>query len=96
MRLRLRFEVDAGVMQSKGEALLELKFSVKRGHASVKVSDIQISSDSSVLDVGSRVLSLPLRQLLARQLGEALNQIILDLPQQEPRLKKIDLIEIQD
>ncbi len=96
MRLHLRFELDASVVQPKGEATIDLSFSAKQGRAVVKVQNIQINSGSSVLDVGSRVLSGPLRVLLAKQLSEAINQAITDLPQQEPLLKKVEILEIED
>ncbi len=96
MRLTLRFELDAGVVKPKGEALLDLKFSAQQGQAVVEVQNLTIKSSSSMLDMGSRLLSRPLRQVLAQELSEAINQAIYDLPHQEPRLKKIEIVDIQD
>ena len=44
----------------------------------------------------SRLLSGPLRQVLAQELSAAINQAIYDLPRQEPRLKQIEIVAIQD
>ncbi len=96
MRLSLRFELDAGFVQAKGEALLDLTFSAQQGQAVVEVRNLTINSSSSVFDVGSRLLSRPLRQVLAQELSEAINTAIYDLPRQEPRIKKIEIVNIQD
>ncbi len=96
MRLSLRFELDAGLVQPKGEALIDLAFSAREGQAIVEVQNLTINSNSSVFDVGSRLLSKPLRQVLAQELSEAINTAIYDLPRQEPRIKKIEIVNIQD
>ncbi len=95
MQLRLGFELDASVARSKGEAIIDLDFSAARGKAVVKVRHIQIDSSSLVLDVGSRVLSQPLRLILAQEVSQALNEAIADLPNQVPALKKVEIISIQ-
>ncbi len=95
MQLRLGFELDASVAHSKGEAIIDLDFSAARGKAVVKVRHIQIDSSNLVLDVGSRVLSQPLRLILAQEVSQALNEAIADLPNQVPALKKVEIISIQ-
>ena len=60
------------------------------------VRNIAIESSSLVLDVTSRLLSLPLRELLALELSRALNEVISDLPNQVPTLKKVEIIDIQN
>ncbi len=96
MRLHLEFDLDTSVVQSQGDAIIELSFSAKQGRVIVQVHDIEINSSSSVLNMGSRVLSKPLRDLLAQQLSEAINQAILDLPQQIADLKRVEIIDVQD
>ncbi len=95
MQLRLGFELDASVARSTGEAIIDLDFSADKGKAVVKVRHIQIDSSSLVLDVGSRVLSQPLRLILAQEVSQALNEAIADLPNQVPALKKVEIISIQ-
>jgi len=96
MRLTLRFELDAGLVQPKGEATVDLKFSTREGQAVVEVQNLTINSSSSMFDVGSRLLSGPLRQVLAQELSAAINQAIYDLPRREPRLKKIEIVNVED
>ncbi|HSD83734.1 MAG TPA: hypothetical protein VLG46_07740 [Anaerolineae bacterium] len=96
MQLRLGFEIDASVTQPIGEAIIDLDFSTDAGRISVKVRNIAIESSSLVLDVTSRLLSLPLRELLALELSRALNEVISDLPNQVPTLKKVEIIDIQN
>ncbi len=96
MQLRLGFELDASVARPTGEAVINLDFSATKGKAVVKVRHIQIDSNSLVLDVGSRMLSQPLRVILAQQLSQAINEAIADLPNQVPALKKVEIISIQN
>ena len=65
MQLRLGFELDASVAHSRGEAVIDLDFSAVNGQAVVKVTNIKIDSTNVVLDVASRMLSQPLRDMLA-------------------------------
>jgi len=96
MQLRLGFEFDASLTALNGEAVIDLDFSADAGQVSVKVRNIAIESSSLVLGVTSRLLSLPLRELLALELSQALNEAISDLPNQIPTLKKVEIIDIQD
>ncbi len=96
MQLRLGFELEASVARPRGEAIIDLDFSAAHGKTVVKVRSIKIDSSSVVLDVGSRVLSQPLRVILAQQLSQAINQAVADLPNQIPVLRKVEIIDIQD
>ncbi len=96
MQLKLGFELDAGVAQPAGEATIVLDFSAAGGQAIVKVNDITIDSSNVMLDLGSRMLAQPLRDILAQQLSKALNEAVADLPQQVSRLKKVEIISIQN
>jgi hypothetical protein len=96
MQLRLGFELDASVARPTGEAIIDLDFSAAHGQAVVKVSNIKIDSSSVMLDVASRILSEPLRDMLAQQLSQALNQAITDLPNQVSALKKVEIMGIQN
>ena len=87
MQLRLGFELDASVARPKGEAIIDLDFSAANGRAIVTVRDIKIESSNVVLDVASRMLSQPLRDMLAQELSQAINQAIADLPNQVSVLK---------
>jgi hypothetical protein len=48
-----------------------------------------------VLEVTSRRLSLPPRELLALELNQTLHEAISDLPDQVSPLKKVEIIDIQ-
>ncbi len=96
MQLRLAFELDASVTRPKGEAIIDLDFSARQGQAVVKVRNIKIDSSNVVLDVASRMLSQPLRDLLAQELSQAINEAIADLPNQVAVLKKVEIIEIHN
>ena len=48
-----------------------------------------------VFDLASHALAKPLGIWLAEQLGQALNQAIADLPRQEERIKKVEIIDIR-
>lgn len=95
MQLRLGFELDTNVMRPKGEAVIELELSAVEGQATVKITNIKIDSSNVVLDLTSRMLSQPLREILAQELSLALNQAIADLPRKVSALKKVEIIEIQ-
>ena len=95
MRLRLKFELDASIVQPKGEAILDLDFAVAHGQAVVHVRDLKFNSDSTVFDLAGRALSQPLKVWLAQKLGDALNEAIADLPQQDEHIKKVEIIDIQ-
>ncbi len=96
MQLRLGFELDASVTRPKGEAVIDLDFSAVQGKAIVKVRNIKIDSSNVVLDVASRMLSQPLREMLAQELSQAVNQAIADLPNQVTVLKKVEIMAIQN
>jgi len=96
MQLRLGFELDASVTRPKGEAAIDLDLSAVNGKAVVNVRDIKIDSSNVVLDLTSRVLSQPLREMLAQELSRALNEAIAGLPNQVSALKKVEIIEIRN
>ena len=96
MQLKLGFELDASMTHSTGEAVIDLDFSAANGKAVVSVRNIKINSNSVMLDVGSRVLSQPLRTILAQQLSKAVNEAIADLPNQVSALKKVEIMGIQN
>lgn len=96
MQLRLGFELDASVAHPKGEAIIDFDFSAVNGQAVVKVRDIKIDSSNVVLDVASRMLSQPLREMLAQQLSQAINAAVADLPNQVSALKKVEIMDVQN
>jgi predicted component of type VI protein secretion system len=96
MQLKLGFELDASVARPTGEAVIDLDFSATNGQAVVTVSNIAIDSSNVVLDVASRMLAQPLREMLAQQLSQALNDAIADLPRQVSALKKVEIISVQN
>ena len=69
MQLRLGFELEASVAHPRGEAVIDLGFSAVNGQAVVKVTNINIDSTNVVLDVASRMLSQPLRDMLGQELS---------------------------
>ena len=91
MQLRLDFELNNTVIHSNGEAVIDLALSANHGQAAVKVTNVKINSDSAMLDVATRVLAPPLREILAKQISQALNQAIADLPNQVSVLKKVEI-----
>ena len=95
MQLRLGFELDASVAHSRGEAVIDLGFSAVNGQAVVKVTNINIDSTDVVLDVASRTLSQPLRDMLGQELSQAINQAIADLPNQVSVLKTVEIMDVQ-
>ncbi len=95
MQLRLGFELDASVAHSRGEAVIDLDFSAVNGQAVVKVTNINIDSTNVMLDVASRMLSQPLRDMLGQELSQAINQAIADLPNQVPVLKTVEIMDVQ-
>jgi hypothetical protein len=96
MQLRLGFELDASLTRSTGEAVIDLDFSAANGQAVVTVRNIKIDSSNVVLDVASRVLSQPLRDMLAQQLSQAVNQAIADLPNQVSALKTVEIMDVRN
>jgi hypothetical protein len=95
MQLRLGFELDASVAQPRGEAVIDLDFSAANGKAVVSVRSIKIDSSNVVLDLASRVLSQPLREMLAQELTQAINQAVADLPNQVSALKQVEITDIR-
>ena len=96
MQLRLGFELDASVTRPKGEAVIDLGFSAANGKAVVNVRNVTIDSSNVVLDLASRMLSQPLREMLAQELSQAINQAVADLPNQVSALKKVEIIDVRD
>jgi len=96
MQLRLGFELDASVARPKGEAVIDLDFSAANGQAVVTMRNIKIESNNFVLDMASRMLAQPLRDMLAQELSRAVNQTIADLPKQVATLQKVEIISIQN
>jgi hypothetical protein len=95
MRLHLGFELDASLVQPKGEAVIDLDISAVNGRAVVNVRDLKITSTSSIFDLAGHALAKPLETWLAGQLGQAINDAIADLPQQDEHIKKVEIIDIQ-
>ena len=95
MQLKLSFELDASMVRPRGEAVIDLDFSAANGKAVVSVSSVKIDSSNVMLDLASRILSQPLREMLAQELSQALNQAIADLPNQISVLKKVEIMDIQ-
>jgi hypothetical protein len=96
MQLRLEFELNAGVMRPRGEALIDLDLSAVNGQAVVTVRSIKIESTNVLFDVATRALSQPLREMLATELSEALNAAIADLPDKVSALEKVQLLDIRN
>ena len=96
MQLKLGFELDASVARPKGEATIDFDFSAANGQAVVTVRDIKIDSSNIVLDVASRMLAQPLREMLAQQLSQAINQAVADLPNQVSALKKVEIMDVRN
>jgi hypothetical protein len=96
VQLKLGFELDTGVARPRGEAIIDLDFSAVNGRAVVKVRNIKIDSSNVVLDVASRMLSQPLRDMLAQELSQAINEAIADLPNQVSVLKKVEIMDVQN
>ncbi len=96
MQLRLGFELDASVAHPTGEAVIDLDFSATDGKAVVSVRSIQIDSSNVVLALASRMLSQPLREMLAQELTQAINQAVADLPNQVSALKKVEIMEVRN
>jgi hypothetical protein len=95
MRLHLGFELDASVVQPKGDAVIDLDISAVNGQAVVTVHDLKFNSTSSIFDLAGRALAKPLGVWLAQQLSKALNEAIAGLPQQDERIKKVEIIDIR-
>jgi len=95
MQLRLGFELEASVAHPRGEAVIDLDFSAVNGQAVVKVTNINIDSTNVMLDVASRMLSQPLRDMLGQELSQAINQAIADLPNQVSVLKTVEIMDVQ-
>lgn len=95
MRLQLGFELDANVVRPKGEAVIDLDITAVNGRAVVNVHDLKITSTSSIFDLAGRALTKPLGSWLAQQLGQAINEAIADLPHQDERIKKVEILDIQ-
>jgi hypothetical protein len=95
MRLHLGFELDASVVQPKGEAVIDLEITAVHGRAVVNVRDLKFTSTSSLFDLAGRALAKPLGIWLAGQLGKAINEAIAGLPQQDEHIKKVEIIDIQ-
>jgi len=95
MQLRLGFELEASVAHPRGEAVIDLDFSAVNGQAVVKVTNINIDSTNVMLDVASRMLSQPLRDMLGQELSQAINQAIADLPNQISVLKTVEIMDVR-
>jgi len=95
MQLRLGFELEASVAHPRGEAVIDLDFSAVNGQAVVKVTNIKIDSSNVVLELASRMLSQPLRDMLGQELSQAINQAIADLPNQVSVLKTVEIMAVQ-
>jgi len=95
MQLRLGFELEASVAHPRGEAVIDLDFSAVNGQAVVKVTNINIDSTNVMLDVASRMLSQPLRDMLGQELSQAINQAIADLPNQVSVLKTVEIMDVR-
>ena len=96
MQLRLGFELDASVAHPMGEAVIDLDFSAANGKAVVSVRSIQIDSSNVMLDLASRMLSQPLREMLAQELSQAINQAVADLPNQVSALRRVEIMDVRN
>lgn len=96
MQLRLGFELDASVTRPKGEAVIDLDFSAVNGQIAVKVTNVKIDSSNVMLDLASRILSQPVREMLAQELSLAINQAVAGLPNQVSALKKVEIMEVRN
>ncbi len=91
MRLRLAFQLAVGPLRPSGEAVVHFTMRAAQGRILFDIAKIDFPHGrmyrllDEVFD-----LSAP----LARQLNRAVNQAIADLPKQDPRISKIEILEL--
>lgn len=89
MRLNLAFELDiAGLVQPKGEMSMDIDFYAVDGRIEADIKEIEIC-DNAVMDALGKMFG---KTILADEIARVINQAIIELPQRDPRVRKIEIL----
>jgi hypothetical protein len=89
MRLHLGFELDLiGLAQPKGELVMDIDFYAGDGRILADIRDISFC-DNSLLDALGKMFG---KTILADEIAKVINETVLSLPQRDPRIKRIEIL----
>ncbi len=91
MRLRLAFQLAVGPLRPQGEAVVNFTMRADKGRIVVDIVNIDFA--------GSRLYKwvddlFDLSGPLAKQINQAINQAIADLPKRDPRIQKVEILDL--
>lgn len=89
MKLHLGFELDLiGLAQPKGEMIMDVDFYAAGGRIQADIKEITFCNNV-LLDALGKMFG---KTILADEIARVINDTILDLPNRDPRVKRIEIL----
>ena len=89
MKLHLGFELDLiGLAQPKGEMVIDVDFYAAEGRIQADIKEITFCNNT-LLDALGKMFG---KVILADEIANVINQTLLDLPNRDARVKRIEIL----
>jgi len=89
MELHLAFELDLiGLAQPKGEMIMDIDFFAADGRIQADIKEIAFC-DNMLLDALGKMFG---KTILADEIAKVINDTVLILPERDPRIKRIEIL----
>lgn len=89
MKLHLGFELDLiGLAQPKGELVMDVDFYAADGRIQADIKEITFCNNT-LLDALGKMFG---KTILADEIAKVINQTIMDLPNRDARIKRIEIL----
>ena len=89
MKLHLGYELDLiGLAQPKGEMVMDVDFYAADGRIQADVKELTFCNNT-LLDALGKMFG---KAILADEIARVINETILDLPNRDPRVKRMEIL----
>lgn len=89
MKLHLGFELDLiGLAQPKGEMVMDIDFYAADGRIQADIKEISFCNNT-LLDALGKMFG---KAILADEIAKVINDTIMTLPERDPRVKRIEIL----
>jgi hypothetical protein len=89
VKLHLGFELDLmGLAQPAGEMLMDVEFYASDGEIKADIKELSFC-DNTLLDALGKMFG---KAILADEIARVINETVMTLPQRDPRIKRIEIL----